>query len=102
LVPASAASELAGEVNELVRSSCRFYRNFREEDVHVTVVRSQAQVLPEVAPTLREFARKKMEKAGITILLNSRKRNQARTYADFPPACKAGALNRANLRETVL
>jgi len=64
--------ELAGEINELVRSSSRFYRSFRREDVVVTVVHSQAQILPEVAPTLREFARKKMEKAGITILLNSR------------------------------
>src|SRR5215813_5792758 len=64
--------ELAGEINELVRSSSRFYRNFRREDVVVTVVHSQAQVLPEVAPALRDFARKKMEEAGITILLNTR------------------------------
>jgi len=64
--------ELAGEINELVRSSSRFYRNFRREDVVVTVVHSQAQILPEVAPSLREFARKKMEEAGITIMLNSR------------------------------
>jgi NADH dehydrogenase len=64
--------EVAGELNELVRSSTRFYRNFREEDVVVTVVHSQDQILPEVAPTLRDFARKKMERAGVTILLNSR------------------------------
>lgn len=64
--------EVAGEINELVRSSTRFYRNFKEEDVVVTVVHSQDQVLPEVAPTLRDFARKKMEKAGITILLKTR------------------------------
>lgn len=64
--------ELAGEVNELVRSSTRFYRNFQKQDVNVTVVHSQGQILPEVAPTLREFARKKMEKAGITVLLNTR------------------------------
>ena len=64
--------ELAGEVNELVRSSTRFYHNFRRQDVVVTLVHSQNQILPEVAPTLREFARKKMEKAGITILLNTR------------------------------
>jgi NADH:ubiquinone reductase (H+-translocating) len=64
--------ELAGEVNELVRSSTRFYRTFRKQDVAVTVVHSQGQILPEVAPTLREFARKKMERAGITILLNTR------------------------------
>jgi NADH:ubiquinone reductase (H+-translocating) len=64
--------EVAGELNELVRSSTRFYRNFRKEDVVVTMVHSQEQILPEVAPTLREFARKKMEKAGITILLKTR------------------------------
>jgi len=64
--------EVAGELNELVRSSTRFYRNFREKDVIVTMVHSQDQILPEVAPTLRDFARKKMEKAGVTILLNSR------------------------------
>src|ERR1700741_2643500 len=64
--------EVAGEINELVRSSPRFYRNFKKEDVVVTLVHSQDQILPEVAPKLREFARKKMEKAGITVLLNTR------------------------------
>ena len=64
--------EVAGEINELVRSSTRFYRNFRKDDVVVTLVHSQDQILPEVAPKLREFAGKKMRKAGITILLNTR------------------------------
>jgi NADH:ubiquinone reductase (H+-translocating) len=64
--------EVAGEINELVRSSTRFYRTFRKDDVVVSLVHSQDQILPEVAPTLREFARKKMEKAGISMLLNTR------------------------------
>ena len=64
--------EVAGEINELVRSSTRFYQNFRKEDVVVSLVHSQDQILPEVAPKLREFARKKMGKAGITMLLNTR------------------------------
>ena len=64
--------EVAGEINELVRSSTRFYRNFKREDVVVTLVHSQDHILPEVAPTLGEFARKKMEKAGISMLLNTR------------------------------
>src|SRR4029077_13313054 len=37
-----------------------------------TLVHSQDQILPEVAPKLRDFARKKMEKAGITMALNTR------------------------------
>ena len=64
--------EVAGEINELVRSSTRFYRNFRKEDVVVSLVHSQDQILPEVAPTLRDFAKKKMEKAGVTMVLNTR------------------------------
>jgi NADH dehydrogenase len=64
--------EVAGEINELVRSSTRFYRNFRKDDVLVTLVHSQDQILPEVAPSLREFAGKKMEKNGVTMLLNTR------------------------------
>jgi NADH dehydrogenase len=65
-------TEVAGEINELVRSSTRFYRNFCKDDVLVTLVHSQDQILPEVAPKLREFAKKRMEKAGITMLLNTR------------------------------
>ncbi len=65
-------AEVAGEINELVRSSTRFYWNFRKEDVTVTLVHSQDQILPEVAPKLRTFAQKRMQKAGITMLLNTR------------------------------
>jgi NADH dehydrogenase len=64
--------EVAGEINELVRSSTRFYRNFTKKDVVVTMVHSQDQILPEVAPSLRKFAQRKMEKAGVTIELNAR------------------------------
>src|SRR6202041_2075160 len=65
-------AEVAGEINELVRSSTRFYRNFHKEDLTVTVVHSQEQILPEVAPKLRAFAQKRMQKAGITMLMNAR------------------------------
>jgi len=64
--------ETAGEINDLVRSSCRFYSNIKEEDVTVTLIHSRDQLLPEISPSLREFARKKMEKAGVTMRLNAR------------------------------
>jgi len=64
--------ETAGEINDLVRSSLRFYRNIGPEDVTVTLIHSRDQLLPEISPPLREFARQKMEKAGITIKLNAR------------------------------
>jgi NADH dehydrogenase len=64
--------EAAGEINDLVRASLRFYSNFTAKDVSVTLVHSRDQLLPEVSPTLREFARTKMEEAGIHMVLNAR------------------------------
>ena len=64
--------EVAGELNDLVRASIRFYSNFTARDVTVTLVHARDQILPEVSPTLREFARRKMEQAGIQIILNTR------------------------------
>lgn len=64
--------ETAGEINDLVRSSRRFYQNIREEDISVTIIHSRDQLLPEISPSLREFAREKMAEAGVTIRLNSR------------------------------
>jgi len=64
--------ETAGEINDLVRSSLRFYSNIRDDDVTVTLIHSRDQLLPEISPQLREFARKKMERAGVTMRLNAR------------------------------
>ena len=64
--------ELAGEINELVRRSQRFYKNISEEEIRVTIIHSQDQILPEVGPRLREFAQHQMRKAGVTIILNKR------------------------------
>jgi len=64
--------ETAGEINDLVRTSRRFYTNIPEEDISVTLIHSRDQLLPEISPSLREFAREKMAKAGVTIRLNSR------------------------------
>jgi len=64
--------ETAGEINDLVRTSRRFYRNIPDEDITVTLIHSRDQLLPEISPQLREFARGKMEKAGVTMMLNAR------------------------------
>jgi NADH:ubiquinone reductase (H+-translocating) len=63
--------ELAGEVNDLIRDSTRFYRNFTESDISMTLVHNQDQILPEVSPTLRDFALQKMQRAGIKVLLKT-------------------------------
>ena len=65
-------AEAAGEVNDLVRSSARYFKSFTREDVTVILIHSRDQILPEISPDLREFARKKMEKAGVNFVLNAR------------------------------
>ncbi len=64
--------EAAGEINDLVRGSARYFRNWVAKDVRVVVIHSRDQLLPEISPGLREFARQKMEKAGVEIILCSR------------------------------
>lgn len=64
--------ETAGEINDLIRSSRKFFSNIREEDCQVTLIHSRDQLLPEISPSLREFARDEMFKAGVKILLNTR------------------------------
>ena len=63
--------EVAGEINDLVRNSCRFFSNIKQEDISVTIVHSRDQLLPEVVPSLREFAKQRMIKAGVKVLLNA-------------------------------
>lgn len=64
--------EAAGEINDLVRGSLRFFHHIRAEEVSVTLIHSRDQLLPEISPQLREFAREKMQAAGVTMMLNAR------------------------------
>jgi len=64
--------EVAGEINDLVRHSCRFYPNISPDEISVTLVQSRDHILPELTPELRVFAQQKMQEAGITIVLNER------------------------------
>lgn len=64
--------EVAGEIHNLVRRSLKFFQNIALADVKVTVVHARDQILPEVSPSLREFAREKMQQAGVRILLGAK------------------------------
>jgi NADH dehydrogenase len=62
--------EVAGEINDLVRSSARYFQNFDASDVKVQLVHSRREILPEISSGLRKFAREKMEEAGVKVWLN--------------------------------
>ncbi|HWW01100.1 MAG TPA: FAD-dependent oxidoreductase [Candidatus Acidoferrum sp.] len=64
--------EAAGEINDLLRSSARYFRNWKEPEVKVMLLHSRDQILPEISPGLRVFARKKMERAGVEMVLSAR------------------------------
>jgi NADH:ubiquinone reductase (H+-translocating) len=64
--------EVAGEINDLVRDSTRFFQNIRVNDIKVVIVHSRDELLPEVSPSLRKFTKSKMEEAGVEILLNAK------------------------------
>ncbi len=64
--------EVAGEINDLVRETEKFYKNISPEDISVTIIHSGNQLLPEVSTKLRDFAKVKMEEAGIKLVLNTR------------------------------
>ncbi len=62
--------EMAGELNDFVKNSSKFYPNVLPGEVQVTLVHSGSQILPEVSPSLRDFAAEKMKEQGIKIELN--------------------------------
>jgi NADH dehydrogenase len=64
--------EAAGEINDLVRSTAKYFRGFEKKDVSVTLIHSRDQILPEISPGLRDFAARKMRQAGVTLVLEAR------------------------------
>ena len=64
--------EAAGEINDLLRDSVRYFHNWTKADLKIVLIHSREQILPEISPGLRDFARQKMEKAGVQMVLNAR------------------------------
>lgn len=64
--------ESAGEINDLARSSRRFFQNIAADDIRVSIIHSRDQLLPEISSSLRDFTKRKMEATGIDVLLEGR------------------------------
>lgn len=63
--------EVAGEIEDLMRASCRFYRNIQPADVRVTLLEGKDRILPELPERLSSFAHRKMTKNHIDIRVNT-------------------------------
>jgi NADH dehydrogenase len=64
--------EVAGEINDLLQASEKYYPTIKPEEARVLLIHSRDQLLPEVSPTLREFTKNKMMQNGVEIILNQR------------------------------
>ena len=64
--------EAAGEINDLLRDSAHYFRNWSKGDVKVVLIHAHDEILPEISPGLRQFARRKMEQAGVQFVLKAR------------------------------
>ena len=59
--------ELAGQINDLVRTASRYYAHVPRNALRVNVVHDGPRILPEVPESLAAVAARRMRKAGIAI-----------------------------------
>ncbi|MBX3134787.1 FAD-dependent oxidoreductase [Candidatus Obscuribacterales bacterium] len=64
--------EVAGEINEFVRKSSKFFETLTGDMITVNLIHSGQQILPEVNSSLRDFAQREMEKHGVKFHLGVR------------------------------
>lgn len=67
-----AGVELAGALNDFSRGILGDYPHVRPDDVQVTVVHPRDVILPELSPSLGEYARRHMELRGVRFELGRR------------------------------
>ena len=64
--------ETAGELIDFLHASLRYYPRIRREDIRVVLLHGQERLLPELSPSLGEFAHRKMRMQGLEVRLNAR------------------------------
>lgn len=64
--------ETVGEINDFVRESAKkFYRNISQENIKIILVSAGDKILPEIG-NLGEYAKQTLQKAGVTVYINTR------------------------------
>jgi NADH dehydrogenase len=67
-----AGVETIGGLNDFIRESLKFYPHLKEEMLRFVLVDAGPAVLPELSPKLGAYARKKLARRGIEIMLKTR------------------------------
>lgn len=63
--------ETIGELVEMIRRTLRYYPNIEPHEIRPILVQRYSRILPELPERLSEYARRKLERRGIEIKLNS-------------------------------
>lgn len=66
--------ETAGQIQDLLVAIHRYYQHVGREDFSVTLIHSQAHLLPTLAQSLGDYAQRKLEANGIHVILGHRVR----------------------------
>lgn len=64
--------EVAGEIADFLRTSLKYYPTLDPADCGVCLLHGGDRILPELSPSLSEFALRKMTRQGLDIRLNAR------------------------------
>jgi NADH dehydrogenase len=67
-----AGVETLAELNDFVRGAGRYYSRIDPDDVRMVLVHSGERILPEVSPSLSEYACRKLRSRGVEVRLQSR------------------------------
>jgi NADH dehydrogenase len=71
--------ETAGELVEMIHRTLQFYPNLQAKQIRTLLVQRGKRILPELSHRLAEYARKKLGKRGIQVLLDSSIRSATAT-----------------------
>jgi NADH dehydrogenase len=64
--------EAVAELNDFVRAAARGFRNIRPEEIRVVLLHAGRLILPELPPSLGEFAQRLLARRGVELRLNTR------------------------------
>ena len=64
--------EAVAELNDFVRAAATSFRNVRPEEIRVVLLHAGPLILPELPPSLAEFAQRLLMKRGVELRLNTR------------------------------
>jgi len=63
--------EMAGEINDLIRSAARSYPSIGQSDIRVILVEARSRLLPEFDERLAAFATRRLKAAGVEVRVNT-------------------------------